>query len=503
MSPDTKREVARKVLHMSMGLFALCLRWLTPWQAALCALAALLHNLFLFPHYGMKRLERPEEKARGYSGMVGYPAVVLLLILLGWGWALRYSQIGFLFDWSFSTTYAGRFLKFAHSANMGLVAAAWLFLAVGDAFGALCGMLLGGPRLPWNPKKTWSGLCGFLLFGVPAAFAGANFVARAYGVHGLVVEGTRVFDWNVLPIFILSGIVAAVVESLPDQLDDNLTVPMAAWAVLALSMASSPWWTSISGSGTPRPWGMVGLTVLLFLNATLAGIAFWRGWVDKWGFLLGLCFGAVVAIGFGVPGYSLLLLFYLVANGSTYIGKKTKEKRGIAEAHGGQRRTGSVFSKGFVPAVLSLLSFPAFVASLATYAADTAASEFGKTSNGRTLSLRSLKVVPAGSVGAISLRGTVAGVVVLGTFGFTAWCWVWFNPLFPFLPRASDFPFLGFAFATLFCFFFESWFNEWNGTKRLFSKEVIHVMLGGLAGLLIYTPDVAHGVYLILRVRTP
>ena len=83
MTGEVRREVVRKLLHMSMGFFALGLRWLAPWQAALCALAALVHNLWIFPHYGMKKLERPEEKASGYSGMIGYPAVVFALLLLG------------------------------------------------------------------------------------------------------------------------------------------------------------------------------------------------------------------------------------------------------------------------------------------------------------------------------------------------------------------------------------------------------------------------------------
>lgn len=503
LSPDTKREVARKILHMSMGLFALCLRWLTPWQAALCALAALLHNLYLFPHYGMKKLERPEEKVRGYSGMVGYPAVVLVLILLGWGWALRYSSAGSLLEIPLYPAMDSAFLQFFVAGSMGLVVAAWLFLAVGDACGALCGLLIGGPKLPWNRKKTWAGMAGFILFGAPAAYLAGNFVAPPYGIHGFRVGAGGVFYEDVLPLFVLAGIVAAIVESLPGQLDDNLTVPTAAWAVLALGTVSSPWWASNSGPTSPLPWSAVGLTGVSVLNAALAGIAFWRGWVDKWGFLLGLCFGAVVAFGFGVPGYCMLLLFYLVANGSTYIGKRTKEGRGIAEAHGGQRRTGSVFSKGFVPAVFSLLSFPAFVASLATYAADTAASEFGKTSSGRTLSLRTWKVVPAGSVGAISMRGTAAGLAVLTLFGAGTWCWTWFHPQFPFLPDVRDFPFLGFSLATLFCFFFESWFNEWNANRKFFSKEVIHVFLGGLAGMLVYAPDVVRGVLLTMKAGMP
>jgi len=481
MTPEVKREVYRKLLHMSMGLFALALRWLTPWQAALCALAALLHNLYLFPFYGYKKLLRPEEKARGYSGMIGYPAVVLVLILLGWAWAVPW----FLFQPS-----SGIHRLFL-SYGLSLASGAWLFLAVGDAFGALCGMFLKGPKLPWNPGKTWTGMVGFVVFGTPAAYLGALFVFRPF-------PRLNVASMLPLAVFVLTGVAAAIVESLPGQLDDNLTVPTVAWFVLALG-SEAPFWSEIMVPRQGYPWEIPSLSALLLLNAALAGISFWRGWVDKWGFLLGLVFGAVVAFGMGIPGYTILLLFYLVANGSTYYGKKVKEQRGIAEAHGGQRRTGSVFSKGFAPALFALLSFPAFVASLATYAADTAGSEFGKTSTGKTFSLKQWKVVPAGSVGAISLKGTLAGLVTLALFGGATWAWCWFSPLFPFLPSVEGFPFLGFAVATLFCFFFESWFNEWNATRQYFSKEVIHVMLGFLAGMLTYAPEVLRAVYLALK----
>ncbi len=487
MKPEVKREVYRKLLHMSMGLFALCLRWLAPWQAALCALAALLHNLYLFPHYGMKKLERPEEKERGYSGMIGYPAIVLVIILLSWAWSAPSLE---------ESRFAPKLSEFFASRAMALVTAPWLFLAVGDALGALCGIFIRGPKLPWNPKKSWAGLIGFLVFGIPAAYFGAWFVCPLgpyIGHHFVWLP----LGWSPLGIFVLAGTVAAIMESLPGQIDDNLTVPLSAWVVLTLAVYEHPMPDFLSGPG--KLGTMEQLGAILILNALLACIALWRGWVDKRGFILGLIFGAIAAFGLGVPGYALLLLFYLAANGSTYYGKKVKEQRGIAEAHGGQRRTGSVFSKGFVPAVFALLSFPAFVASLATYAADTAASELGKTSRGRTWSLKSLKAVPPGSAGAISFKGTVAGLFVIALFAGATWLWCLYKPEFPFLPWPDDFPFPGFFAATIFCFFFESWFNEWNAPRQFFSKEIIHVMLGGLAGMLSCAPEIAKAVFMLLR----
>ena len=113
--------------------------------------------------------------------------------------------------------------------------------------------------------------------------------------------------------------------------------------------------------------------------------------------------------------------------------------------------------------------------------------------------LKCMKEAPPGSVGAISLKGTSAGLAVLALFAGATWCWCWFEPLFSALPRPEGFPFLGFFFATIFCFFFESWFNEWNAPRQYFSKEIIHVMLGGLAGMLTYAPEIAKSIFLLLR----
>ncbi len=500
MTPDVKREVIRKLLHMGMGLFALCLRWLAPWQAVLCALAALLHNLYLFPHYGMKRLERPEEKARGYSGMIGYPAVVLVLLVMSWFWGIGAGEGNSYY--LFRREPGGCDLWFHQT--LVLAAASWAFLAAGDALGALCGIFIGGPKLPWNPKKTWSGVAGFIVFGTSAAYGVSLVVGQSQWGGGCVrFLGFLPSDHPLL--LLITGVVAATVESLPDQIDDNLTVPLGAWSVMALGMVGNPWWFDVHHPATVIPWSATALTGLLIVNAALAGVAYWRGWVDRWGLLLGLVFGAVVALGLGVPGYCLLLLFYLVANGSTHYGKHVKEQRGIAEPHDGQRRAGSVFSKGFSPAIFALLSFPAFAASVATYAADTAASEFGKTSKGRAVSLRALKVVPAGSVGAISLKGTLAGLSVLGLFLFVWGFGFWYcNAMFSWeMPKLTEFTLLGVAMSTVFCFFFESWFNEWNASRRYFSKEVIHVMLGFLAGMLTYAPEVVRAVFLAAKGALP
>ena len=63
------------------------------------------------------------------------------------------------------------------SKKSSLAAAGWGYLAFGDGFASICGMTVGGPRLPWNPKKSLSGFLGYLVFGFLGAALLYGFVA--------------------------------------------------------------------------------------------------------------------------------------------------------------------------------------------------------------------------------------------------------------------------------------------------------------------------------------
>ena len=483
MTSDTRREVIRKVLHMAMGLFALCLRWLTPWQAALCALAALAHNLWLFPHYGYGKLLRPEEKARGYSGMIGYPAVVLALIVLSVNPRTVLSSLGNEVDWR---------------GNLAVAAAAWAILAFGDAAAALLGMALRGPRLPWNGEKSWVGWLGFTL-------VGGSLSALWYAfVSGHPLGGPEGFP--MVATAFAAAFLAGLVETLPGQLDDNLSVPLMAWLVFSFCDAQGlehlrqALVASLPGAGGPWPvWAMA----LLGANLALGLTAYTLGWVGGASCALGILFGSMVAVGVGWQGYALLLAFYLLSQLSTFFGGRVKRRRGIAEPDGGRRGVGSVFSKGFLPALFSLVSPLAFVAALATYAADTVASEVGKASDGKARLLFRRRSVPHGTIGAVSLAGTLAGLAVIALF--MALAGVLGGNLSPRFFLADDyrvfsgdgaFVSVGIidlaillfcaAVASLTAFFGESLLNEKVVDRGWVSKEIGHLFTGGLAGSLTF-----------------
>src|SRR5437016_3313575 len=82
---ESAREISpnewkRKLLHAGMGLFALALRYISWPVAALLAAAALLFNVAVMPRFG-RTLYRDAGK-RHDPGIVAYPAVVLLVVML-------------------------------------------------------------------------------------------------------------------------------------------------------------------------------------------------------------------------------------------------------------------------------------------------------------------------------------------------------------------------------------------------------------------------------------
>ena len=499
MRAEVRREILRKILHMAMGLFGLCLRWLSPWQAALCALAALAHNLWIFPHYGMRKLERPKEKARGYSGMIGYPAIVLVVIVLCWN--------------------PGSALLVARGAGtwrhtMAVAAAAWAVLAFGDAAATLFGMALKGLRIHWNPDKTWAGWLGFVVVGSPLSALWFCLVA------GIPLGEAR---WRtVLVTGFAAALLAGLVETLPGQVDDNLAVPLMAW--LTFSFLNPQGLDHLRGAMAATfnlpgaaPNAFAARAALLVVNVALGLTAYRLRWVGKASCALGIAFGCAVIVGMGWKGYGFLLLFYVVSQLSTFYGKKTKARRGIAEPDEGRRGVGSVFSKGLMPALFALVSPLACVAALATYAADTVASEVGKASMGPAHLLFRRRPVEAGTVGAVSRAGNVAGLcatvvfvaaaAVMSTFAAPRFFLADDNRVFAGGGSMASVGWIDlsvlllslFVACTL-AFFSESLLNEKVVSRGWISKELGHLFIGGLAGSLAF--GVAGGIAALVQILT-
>jgi len=391
-------ETPRQIVHIAMSAFALLLRVLTWWQAALCAVAAVLFNVVVLPRIGGRSLSRPADLARGYPlGIVIYPIAVLVLIL-------------------------------AFPARLDIVAAAWGIMAFGDGAATLAGRRWGRHRLAWNPLKTAQGLTAFIVAG------GAAGVALAWWVAPAVTPRPGILFLLLAPLS--AALAAGLAETIPIALDDNVTVPAVAGAVLGLcSLASAAAWD------TGRSAIAANLAPALAVN-TVAALAGWRlGTVRLSGMLTGWAIGVIVYSSLGLRGWVLLFATFGLAAVTSRLGLGRKTLLGIQEERGGRRGGGSAFANTGLAAVAALVAavtpfreaaLLAFVAALATGGGDTTASEIGKAFGGRTYVPARLTQARPGTPGAVSLEGSVGGVIgalVLAAagawLGLIPWWAVW------------------------------------------------------------------------------
>lgn len=121
----------------------------------------------------------------------------------------------------------------------------------------------------------------------------------------------------------------------------------------------------------------------------------------------------------GWQGYLVILSYLIVGSGVTRIGKEIKEAKGIAEKRDGARGPENLWGSAATGAICAIgqaiapnpLWLIGYVASLSTKLSDTTASEIGKAYGKTTFLITTFKPVPAGTEGAVSLEGTMGGVL--------------------------------------------------------------------------------------------
>jgi uncharacterized protein (TIGR00297 family) len=384
-------EVARQLVHVAMGGFALLLRWITWRQALALAGGALLFNLFVLPRMA-GRLYRPGDRESRLHGIIYYPLSVLILLLL-------------------------------FPRRLDIVAAAWGILAAGDGIATLAGRAIGGARWPWNPDKTVAGTIAFIVAGGAAGMALALWCRP-------VATVPMAFAMLAVPI---AAIAAAFVETIPIKLDDNLSVALSAGGVLWLgAMIVARHVDYQRGDVFENDYFAVSLpsarvAVAIALNAAVAAAGYAARTVTLAGAIGGAVIGIAIYASLGWQGWTLLFVTFIAASVASRTGLARKQRLGIAEERGGRRGPGNAIANTGVAAIAAVLAgldvHPdaarlAFVAALVTGGSDTIASEIGKAIGRHTVSITTLRPVPPGTSGAMSIEGTLAGVA--GALGLGA-----------------------------------------------------------------------------------
>jgi len=385
-APASHSETARQWVHVGSGLFALLLRVLNGWQAATLAFAALVFNALLLPRLGGKRLYRPVDHDRGFPlGILLYPLSVLMLTL-------------------------------AFPTRLDIAAAAWGILAFGDGFATLVGRsrregtavsAVPSDRIPWNPDKSWAGTIAFVVCGGLAA------VALAWWTRPSIAPLPPMAFTIAAPL--AAAVIAAFVETIPIRLDDNISVPLAAAIVLWLGslMTSSSLELSHERVLGTLPWA-------LGVNVVTGWLGYRAKTVSMSGFIGGVLVGTIIYACGGASAWVLLLATFIVASVASRLGLARKQRLGIAEERGGRRGAGNALANCGVAVMAAIAAattpyapaaLAALVAALTAGGSDTVASEIGKAWGRSTFLVTTFGRVKAGTPGAMSLQGTIAGVL--------------------------------------------------------------------------------------------
>ena len=170
------------------------------------------------------------------------------------------------------------------------------------------------------------------------------------------------------------------------------------------------------------------------VNIVLLGIAWLlpKKLLTPLGYLNALVLGVIVWGTLGWRGYLIVMLFFLLGSTITFVGIEQKEAEEIAEERAGVRGAGNVWGSALaatICAIGTLFSPPeyeylfvlGYVSSFCTKFSDTTASEVGKAYGKTTYLITTLKSVPRGTEGAVSLEGTLAGIVASTILAIIAW----------------------------------------------------------------------------------
>jgi uncharacterized protein (TIGR00297 family) len=167
----------------------------------------------------------------------------------------------------------------------------------------------------------------------------------------------------------------------------------------------------------------IGLNSILLLIAIVIPkkLLTTAGLIHAWGL------GVIIWGTLSWRGYAVVMFYFLVGSAVTRIGMAQKEAEGIAEKRDGVRGPENVWGSALMATICALvvatidfgwldaswkpLLLLGYVASFATKLSDTTASEVGKAYGKSTFLITSFQPVPRGTEGAVSLEGTVAGIV--------------------------------------------------------------------------------------------
>ncbi len=222
-------------------------------------------------------------------------------------------------------------------------------------------------------------------------------------------------------------------------------------------------------------WVIGGLLTLAF--AVLARRI--RG-VTTSGALAGAVSCFVLYLGGGPGAFAALITVFGLAWFTTRLGYQRKQTLGIAEKSEGRKASQVLANLGVATGCAALYIFShqtvfllALAAALCEAAADTVSSEVGQAYGGKARLITTWDSVPAGTDGAVSLTGTLAGIVAAGIVSSVC-------VLSRLLPRQWMAISLG---AAILGMIVDSFLGAWLQRRRLLNNDSVNLLSTLVAAL--------------------
>ena len=153
------------------------------------------------------------------------------------------------------------------------------------------------------------------------------------------------------------------------------------------------------------------------LIIVLGLVVYLRKALDLFGSIFMIVMGIIIIFSAGANWLMLFFIFLILGLLATKYKHEYKKDIGVYE---GTRTLKNVISNGIVAFVMAAFgNYGGFIGSIATATADTLASEVGVVKQPRLIT--TLKKVPPGTDGGISIVGTAAGIIGAGVIGVAAY----------------------------------------------------------------------------------
>ena len=377
------QEATRKLVHISVGLLLLFTPLLLQTSLPLVVIGVFFT---IFNFIALRRNLLPGIHIdRNNFGTVYYAFSFLVLVLLFWQ---NYKII---------------------------IIAAMLTMAIGDAAAAITGHTVKKPRLYTliRDKKSIQGSMAMFLVSLIAIYA--TFLLYPSFVH--------LQHFNLVYLFfiaVLASIVATAAEALGDHGNDNLSVPLLTGAVLFFLLTNNSYHVYQFAAG-------------MALGALVAYLSYRIKFLTPSGAMTTFLLASVI-FGFGGVKWTVpILTFFVLSSILSKLGKPIKQQFNLVFEKGSQRDHAQVLANGGIAGLLMIIYvlYPRpeiyfyYLGALAAAMADTWATEIGVMVGQKPRLITSLKEVPAGTSGGITVAGFTGAF--LGA-SFLAFSGIWFLP---------------------------------------------------------------------------